>query len=399
MVNESYFFLLSGMKPSFSSLPVPKPDPLFAIAAEAAKAGPDSINGTLGIYMDEEGNPMVFPSVMSVIVHLEKHLHAFNYSYPLLTGLPKYRDAVTELLSPGGKDIVASMATTGGTGALAVNLRLMKTLLGDATNIILPVPAWANHAPPCRGAGLNVVECPYVLNGRASVDAIIDTARKQEGPFGLLLQIGCHNPTGLDLSDRDVRELVGVLQSMPCVALLDFAYQGFKNTPEEDIAPVRLFTDAGITTLVTWSASKNHCIYGLRTGLAAAFVGSESERQTVEGTYSGITRGLHSAAPTFGQAIVALVHQRCPDVWREDLAEARRVMAKKRKTMIQSLPSSFTDALTGFGMFAMLPLTPEQVDRLKTEHQVYLPRDGRLNIAGIPEARIAELCRRIEKVL
>ena len=383
----------------FSSLPTPKPDPLFAIAAEAAKAGPEAINGTLGIYMDEDGKPLVFPSVLKTLEYLQKNLLSFNYSYPLLSGLPKFQQAVIDLIS-SPKDVVASIASTGGTGALAINLRLMKMLLGEGnTDIIVSTPAWANHVSECKWAGLNVIEAPYILNGRASVDGIIETIKKCTKPFGILLQVGCHNPTGLDLTEGEWSEVFDALQNKSCVLLLDFAYQGFKSEPEEDRRPIRLAVDRGLTTLVTWSASKNHSIYGMRTGLAATFVSDMTVQKTVEGTYCMITRGLHSAAPTFGQAIVALTQQMHSDEWRSDLSDARALMTRKRTLMKQSLPDSFQACLSGYGMFAMLPLSPAQVDRLKVEQKVFLPRDGRINIAGIPEVRIEELSAKIGKVL
>lgn len=383
----------------FSSLPAAKPDPLFAIAAEARAAGPTCIDGTLGVYMDEEGKPLMLPSVGKAMNELGKTLKDFNCAYPPLTGLPSYRSAVHKLIATES-DIVASIASTGGTGALAINLRLMSMLLGsEKPNIILPTPAWANHMPVCKWAGFTVIETPYLVNKKASIDAIADTIKKQSGKFGIMLQVGCHNPTGLDLADADWPALIKILQTKECVVLLDFAYQGFKGEPEADAVAIRLCREAGLTTLVTWSASKNHSIYGLRTGLAAAFVNAEDEKKTVEGTYSVISRGLHSAAPTFGQAVVALTQEKYRTEWLKDLADARAMMSKKRKLLIDGLPPSCTPALSGYGMFAMLPLSPEQVTRLKTEHNAFVPLDGRVNIAGIPLKRIGELCEKVKAVL
>jgi aromatic-amino-acid transaminase len=67
--------------------------------------------------------------------------------------------------------------------------------------------------------------------------------------------------------------------------------------------------------------------------------------------------------------------------------------------MSEALPEAFKTALKGNGMFAKFPLSEEQVIRLKTNHAIYMPLDGRLNIAGIPEVRIAELCSKIIAVL
>lgn len=401
----------------YSVLPPPKPDPLFAIAAEAQAAGKSAINGTIGVYMDEDGKVLVFPSVRAALRDLGDTIETYNCSYPPLTGLPSFRSSVTKLLIGDRRDVVASIASTAGTGALAIDLRLMKMMLdrpsplayrqagltphpqGEGKRIILPAPAWANHLPVCKWAGLEVVEVPYIIDGRASIDGIAVAVKAEKSSFGLLLQVGCHNPTGLDLSDDQWLELIDHLKGRPCIVLLDFAYQGFKGTPEEDRSIIGRFVDAGIATLVTWSASKNHSIYGLRTGLAAAFVKDEAEKALVEGTYSNITRGLHSAAPTFGQAVVALVQEKYQQQWISDLASARATLKRKRELLLKHLPASFSSSLTGYGMFAVLPLSEAQVTELKVTHNVFLPLDGRINIAGIPEARIGELCQKIESVL
>ena len=384
----------------FSSLPVPKPDPLFAIGTEARLAGPAVINGTIGIVMDEQGKPLLFPSVRLAISDLAKELTTLDYSYPKLTGLDSFRTSVAALL-PTHKDMhMASIASTGGTGGLAINLRLMRMMLGDNDPaIILPVPAWGNHPPPCIAAGLRIIEVPYLVNGIASIDGILEAVAKEQRPVGVLLQVGCHNPTGLDFSSSQWQDLAQALANKNVIALLDFAYQGFIAEPEDDAKPIELFLQNNITSLVVWSASKNHTIYGLRTGLAAAYVPSEELIAVVEGHYSTITRMLHSASATFGQHIVAQVQANYMSAWRQDLLATRTLVDTKRAMMTKLLPEPFQVALRGHGMFAMLPLTSDQILRLKTDHAVYMTLDGRLNIAGIPEVRVGELCEKIQNTL
>lgn len=383
----------------FSHLPVPTPDPLFSIAAEAQAAGKVAINGTIGVFMDEAGKPLLFPSVQKAIGDLSKILTVSSYSYPPLLGLPEFRSAVARLL-PKPDGFLASIASTGGTGALAINLRLMRMLLaGDHPSLILPVPAWGNHPPLCLSAGFAIKEAAYVIAGKASVDGILDAINSCEGSFGILLQVGCHNPTGLDLSSEDWRLLASRLQEKEAVVLLDFAYQGFIGDPKDDASPIQFFLDAKIPTLITWSASKNHSIYGLRTGLACAYVPDEKLCAVVEGHYCSITRSLHSASATIGQAIVARVQQDYHKEWLTDLEYARKVMLDKRELLKQYLPATFQASLAGHGMFAQLPLKREQILKLKREYNVFMTLDGRINIAGIPHVRIEELCEKIRLVL
>jgi len=387
-------------KNPFNLLPPPKPDPIFAVTAEALAAGPSAINGTIGVFMDEEGKTMLFPSVARAITDIASGFPSERYGYPPLLGLSEFRSSVERLIFADRKEAIASIATTAGTGALAVNLRLLR-LLAESGEIYLPTPTWANHPPPCTDAGFRIHKVPYLVDGKASAQPLMDALKKRNGKnsFAVLLQVSCHNPTGLDLTPDAWKELAVFLAKEPCTALLDFAYQGFKGEPEEDARDIEVFLEAGVPTLISWSAAKNHSIYSLRTGLACAVVPDEATKRTVEGTYSMITRRLHSAAATFGQRVVARVQERYPDQWREDLRLARETMQRKRQRMKEHLPESFHPALAGFGMFAMLPLSGEQIVRLKKEHSVFLTLDGRINIAGIPLARVDELCEKIRKVI
>jgi aspartate/tyrosine/aromatic aminotransferase len=382
----------------FTRLPSPKPDPIFAITAEAIAAGPQAINGTIGVVMDEEGNVLMFPSVAAALKDLGSSLQKQNMGYPALAGMQSFRTAVTKLILGNRDDCITAFATTGGTGAVTINLRLIKLLYPDAP-VILPLPAWANHPPVCRAAGIPIVEVPYLSSDqRPQIDRLLAAIQDAKGPFSILLQVGCHNPTGLDFTDDQWKHIIDALKEKECIALLDFAYQGFKGEPAADAAPIHWFADAKIPLLVAWSASKNHSIYGLRCGLACAFAPNAAMQQTLEGHYSTLTRGIHSAASTFGQLVVARVQEAYQKEWLADLRSARDTVGGKRQAMLKHLPPAFRNAVSGHGMFAMLPLTPEQVDELKLKHRVFLTRDGRINIAGIPYKRIEELCKKITAV-
>ncbi|MDD5055339.1 MAG: aminotransferase class I/II-fold pyridoxal phosphate-dependent enzyme [Candidatus Peribacteraceae bacterium] len=388
------------MPSPFQSLPVPAPDPIFAIMTEAVAAGTKAINCTIGVVMDEDGQTTLLPSVQRAINDVMEDLKHQRFGYPPLLGVPAFRSSVERLIF-GEKHpyTVASIASTGGTGALAINLRLMAMLL-QSKRILLPSPAWANHPPPCVAAGLAVIEVPYLENSIPTVQPLIEQLKKEKGDVGLLLQAGSHNPTGIDLENEQWADLVRAIKEKGnCIVLLDCAYQGLKHGVEKDVAMVHLFLRENIPTLVTWSAAKNHSIYALRPGLACAVVPDATTKSSVEGHYSRITRSIHSASSTVGQLVVARVQEHYKEEWLDDLKQVRTTLARKRKAMIELIPATCKAALRGFGMFAMLPLTQEQILRLKNEHNVFMTLDGRINIAGIPDARIGEFCAKVRKVV
>jgi aspartate aminotransferase, mitochondrial len=44
--------------------------------------------------------------------------------------------------------------------------------------------------------------------------------------------------------------------------------------------------------------------------------------------------------------------------------------------------------LTNEGMFCFSGLSPEQVDKLRKEHHVYLTKDGRISVAGVTSGNV-----------
>ncbi|MEK7590977.1 MAG: aminotransferase class I/II-fold pyridoxal phosphate-dependent enzyme [Patescibacteria group bacterium] len=382
----------------WDAVPLAHPDPIFAIAEEARAAGSEAIDATIGVYIDEKGQTKLFPSVKKAMTEVLSDYASGSFTYTPLLGIPEYRSAVTELILPNASLPVASCATAGGTGSLAINLRMLK-LLESNIRLCLPTPAWANHAPLCRSAGVAFEELAVLENGVVRCDVIIDWIRNTSGVRAILLQAGCTNPTGIDLSKDQWKEIMPVLKDSECIVLLDVAYQGFGSDPDTDAAPARGLVSEGIPVLISWSASKNHSVYRLRTGMALACVPDEHTRKRVEGHYSTLSRGLWSTAPDLGQSVVARTQSHHKKEWLDDLAHVRGTLERKRTVLRENLPEAFQAALGGIGMFATLPLSAEQITLLKTKHNVFILNDGRINIAGIPGERLEEFCEKIQTVL
>ncbi len=317
-----------------------------------------------------------------------------DFAYPPLLGLPAFRSCVTQLIFGDRSGAIASIAATGGTGAVALNLKLLK-LLG-ITEVILPVPSWPNHRRLLTGLGFSVQEVSYLQEGRPTLRSLQEKLASMRSPCGVLLQGGGHNPTGVDFSPEQWKELSQLLGATQHVVLLDLAYQGLARGVEEDAGPARLFVESGAPLLVAWSASKNHSIYGLRTGLACVIADDPAMHQNLERHFMILAREMHSAAPVPGQSIVALVQERHGDAWRREIAEVRTHIDRKRRLLQEAFPS-FAVALAGRGLYALLPLSSAQVDALKRQN-IFLGQDGRVNIAGIPDARMDEFVTRARSI-
>lgn len=376
------------MSSIFNHLPEPSVDPIFRINEEAKKAGPEALNATVGMLFDEGGKVAVFPSVLKALDYMN-HEAPFGMGYPPLTGIPAYRKAVMDLI-PHEEGKLAAVATTGGTGGLAVNMRLLRAMAPNMP-LILPIPAWVNHKGIAAEAGVDVQEVPYLENGRPSIDAIVE--RIKLDACAVLLQIR-HNPTGLDFSTDQWRDLAREMSRHGSVAFLDTAYQGFGTHPKEDMLGVSAMTEQGVPSLIAWSGAKNHTMYSERAGAAAATVPDAIALKRVQETYMAIIRSLQSATATFGQRLVATVQEHFQADWLQNLQEARDLLGQKRRFLIGALPSRFTAALSGKGLFAQPSLLPVEIQRMR-EKKVFLTDEGRMNLGGIPLARMSEFAQKM----
>lgn len=392
-----------GVPSVFDELPLAPPDPIFAAAERAGAAGSGGINATIGMIMEEDGTPSMLPCVRRAAREWAATAASGPFAYSSLLGVPAFRSAVTRLIFGNTPPPVASVAATGGTGAVLLNLKLLK-LLG-ITEAILPVPSWPNHRRMLVSLGFAVREVPYLTDGLPSLRPVTDAVASSARPCAIVLQVCGHNPTGLDpffgsardKSEGEWKRFCTFLHGTENVVLLDMAYQGLAHGIEEDAFAPRLLAASAVPLLVAWSASKNHSAYGLRAGLACASCPDSSTAEKIESHYRILTREVHSTAATPGQQIVALVQEKHADDWRAELDRVRVTLRRKRAFLQSSLPA-FSAALDGFGLYALLPLSPAQVDALARKN-VFLTGDGRVNIAGIPEARLPEFCASIREVL
>jgi len=110
--------------------------------------------------------------------------------------------------------------------------------------------------------------------------------------------------------------------------------------------------------------------------------------------------------PDHGATLVATIlgDASLRKVWSEELDEMRVRMQVLRKQLSDALrvqgAANIANAVLGQnGMFSTLPLSPEQVDKLRTGHSIYMMPSGRMNIAGANASNIPNLANAILDVL
>lgn len=394
----------------FQSIEPAPVDPILGLT-EAFKSdpNPEKINLGVGVYQDESG---VTP-VLSSVVEATKRVVASETtkSYLPIPGAPAYGAAVQRLLFGADHEVVASgraatSHTPGGTGALRVTGDFLRQNLPGAT-LWLTDPTWANHPAIFAAAGVPTKTVPYydaATNGLA-FDAMLAALKAIPAGDAILLHGCCHNPSGIDPTADQWRQIADTLAERGVLPVLDFAYQGFGEGIEEDATGLREFCRPGAELIVCGSFSKNFGLYRERVG-AVTLVAADADRcATVQSQAKRVIRSNYSNPPAHGAALVTTIleDEALTDQWRGEVAQMRDRINGMRSLLVEKLAEHGAAGDYAFierqrGMFSFSGLTKDQVAKLRAEHSIYIVGSGRINVAGITPANVDRLCAAIAAV-
>jgi aromatic-amino-acid transaminase len=91
--------------------------------------------------------------------------------------------------------------------------------------------------------------------------------------------------------------------------------------------------------------------------------------------------------PDHGAASVRIVLDEMNAEWRAELEGMRERIVTLRQRLASANPT-FDYIAEQKGMFSMLPVTPEQVVRLRETHAIYMADSGRFNICGLSDEQV-----------
>jgi aromatic-amino-acid transaminase len=357
------------------------------------------INLSIGIYFDDAGQLPVMRAVREAETAM---LSAIGPKpYQPMEGAAPYRQAVQHLLFGADHEAVTSgrittIQTLGGSGGLKVGGDFLKRYFPQS-NVWVSDPTWDNHRAMFEGAGFTVNTYPYfdaASNGLKFGD-MLGALRALPEQSIVLLHACCHNPTGVDLSPAQWQEMIPVIQQRKLIPFLDIAYQGFGDGIAQDAFALRALADAGVSFLCASSFSKSFSLYGERCGALSVVCPSKAEAELVLGQLKATVRKNYSSPPTHGGQIVTRVLQTPAlyQLWSDELDAMRVRIAAMRQQLHAVLSAkrpgrNFDYFITQRGMFSYTGLTPEQVDRLREEHAVYVLRSGRMCVAGLNSGNV-----------
>jgi aromatic-amino-acid transaminase len=370
--------------------PVANDSLIALIGMVDADPRPDKIDVGVGVFRDGVGNT----PILKVIKEAEQRLHDTQETKAYLgsAGDKRYAELLRSiLLGPhASDDRIVGVQTPGGCGALRLGFELLARANPQA-RVLVGAPTWPNHPPIIRAVGLTEVEYPYYERGQATIrfEDMIEALQSADPGDVALFHGCCHNPTGADLSEEQWREAARVVAERGLVPLIDIAYQGFGRGLDEDAFGVRLMLESCDEVIIAQSCDKNFSVYRDRVGSLWIKSRSAETSATAMGHVFKIAREMWSMPPDHGAASVRIVldDQELKKRWLGELAGMRDRINSVRQRIAAADPRL---AYIGrqYGMFSMLPLSREQVLKLREDHAIYMADSGRFNVVGMGDDQI-----------
>jgi aspartate aminotransferase len=227
----------------------------------------------------------------------------------------------------------------------------------------------------------------------------------------ILLHPCAHNPTGVDPTQAQWKELAVLLRQKSHFPFFDCAYQGFASGDlARDAWAVRYFVEQGFELCIAQSFAKNFGLYGERAGCFHFVTGPGADAQKTIGRIASqlaiLQRSEISNPPAYGARIASLVlnDETLFKEWEEDLRTmAGRIidMRKALRSKLEALgtPGTWNHITDQIGMFSFTGLSEKQVLELRDVAHVYMTKNGRISMAGLNTGNVDYFAKAVDKVV
>ena len=298
---------------------------------QAAAAGADAVNGTVGALLNDDGTLAINAVVDAAIRQAPAPEFA---AYAPLKGLPSFLDLAVTLALGEHRPTLEAMgvntgatATPGGSGALYLAASNFAER-GDA--VLLRDRYWGPYTGFLRGCGLGITTYPLLPSEDQPATPLLDLRAfeqrleemvKQQSTVMTWLNDPAHNPTGLSLPPESRFALLNAFMESATrsehtghTLLIDAAYHLYADEPHGWAETIAEALDAGLpwpeNLLIVFaiSLSKSHTIYGLRTGALVCLHPDASNIARLEDVMGVTGRQTWSAAPRVAQHVLSELH-------------------------------------------------------------------------------------------
>ncbi|KAI1267034.1 PLP-dependent transferase [Xylariaceae sp. FL1019] len=410
--------------PSVTSFPadtVPQApeDPLFGLVkAFRSDEFKDKVDVSIGAYRDDSGKPWVLPVVKKADEVLRNDPN-LDHEYAPIAGIASFTTKAAELIlggadSPAFKEKrVASVQTISGTGAVHLGALFLAKFYTGTKKVYLSNPTWANHNQIFSNVDIPIAQYPYFSKQTKGLDfdgmksAISDAADRSV----ILLHACAHNPTGVDPTLEQWKEIAEIMRQKNHFPFFDCAYQGFASgNLLQDNAAVRYFVEQGFELVIAQSFAKNFGLYGERAGcfhfVAAPASDATSTVTRIASQLAILQRSEISNPPLYGARIASTVlnDPKLFAEWEDNLRTMSGRIIEMRKALRSKLeelgtPGTWNHITDQIGMFSFTGLTEAQVLKIREEAHVYMTKNGRISMAGLNTKNIDYFAKAVDKVV
>lgn len=360
------------------------------------------VNLSIGAYRTDDSKPWVLP----VVRETESAMAAdatLNHEYLPILGLESFSTAAMKMVL--GEDSAAikdgratGVQTLSGTGGLRVAADTLNKVLKYNT-FYFSDPTWGNHRMIFFQAGFTAgKQYRYwdAANRGLDINGMMEDLNAAPANSVIILHACAHNPTGVDPTQDQWKQIADVIEAKSLLPLFDTAYQGFASGDlDKDAWPVRYFADRGFEMMVTQSFAKNFGLYNERVGNLVIILKDASLVTPLRSQVTLLVRGSYSNPPNHGARVVSTVLNN-PKLF-EDWRGCIRTMSSRINEMRVGLrerleklgtPGVWDHITSQIGMFSYSGLSAAQVQFLVEKYHVYLLSSGRINICGLTTKNI-----------
>jgi aspartate aminotransferase len=357
-----------------------------------------------------------------------------NHEYLPIAGLATFTSAAALLMlgadSPAIKDKrvsplpfrgftncsqAVSFQTISGTGAVHLGALFLSKFFGRPASqpVYFSSPTWANHNQIFSNVAIPIKTYPYFSAKTKGLDFSGMTQTLKSAPEGsiVLLHACAHNPTGVDPTRDQWKEIATIIRAKKHFPFFDCAYQGFASGDvNNDAWAVRYFVQQGFEMCIAQSFAKNFGLYGERAG-CFHFVASPSPDAVntisrIGSQLAILQRSEISNPPAYGARIASAVlnDEKLFQEWEANLRTMSGRIIDMRKALRSKLeemgtPGSWKHITEQIGMFSFTGLTETQVQKLRDDAHIYMTKNGRISMAGLNTHNIDYFAKAVEKVV
>lgn len=341
-----------------------------------------------------------------------------NHEYLPIAGLPEFTTAACKLILGGDSPAIAeertsSTQTISGTGAVHLGALFLSKFYSGPKTVYISNPTWANHNQIFSNVHLPIQTYPYFSQETKGLDFEGMTKALKDAPERsiILLHACAHNPTGVDPSQEQWKEIATIMRQKKHFPFFDCAYQGFASGDlAQDAWAVQYFVKEGFELCVAQSFAKNFGLYGERAGCFHFVTAPGSDAKQTIGRIASqlaiLQRSEISNPPAYGARIASLVlnDKQLFSEWEEDLKtmsgriqEMRTALRKKLEGL--ETPGTWNHITDQIGMFSFTGLSEQQVLKLREDAHVYMTKNGRISMAGLNTSNVEYFAKAVDKVV